>query len=734
LPGPSFFRAVLRKLAFNRDFTARNGEYAPGARLAQAAVARRSLFARAVGERVKRLAHFPRVDLPQFANALLDRAVTNKRMRGDAYSDLMALAWIMAEVSPDRLTAVTKAELQQELPQDHIDRENREQLERVARIQRIRDKPQSERADSERWTLEHPHFHIRHSYEGYGREEIGIPRHHNFYYPVSAAHEPFASLFARKPEVALELVRDLSNHGTTGWRQIANITRHQHGTPIPVTIVFPWGEQQFWGDWPAYNWQLGQLGAQPLECAFLAMSYWAFRQIESGRPVDEVIQLIVQGSEAIATPGLALRLALETLHISEVTLALVVCQRLWTFDIARVRHEPTRNIDLFGLGLINQLTGDKKVAQDYLDKRLSQFRDVRHLAMQFAVIGDEALTERFKQALADFVTALPYELEEQRSNPAAKVEFTKQAEEYAALAIVENYQGYRTPDKQIMVAYQPPLSPETIQRGEAAGVYLQQNSILAWAMKSLHASALAPNRALADAVALARPLDHPTLFAERLDVEGHMPQSAVAAVAACVICFGDAASDDYKWAMDVLARIDGMKEPAGFFHGSKIAWHPVLQLIFALLHLRRTNPSDLEPARRLVWLTAHPHEEAADFALTALLADPDAHVSWVAAQLALERARYYRTAIKEDGERDTRMAKKAAKAVLDRALKGLKSKKFEPFGPLLPLGSSWRQLRTRRMMLTITTDGLSLIRCLIRNGPRDTSKIFRSRSGPHQMR
>ena len=621
---------------------------------------------------------------PEHANALLDRAVTDKRMRSEAYSDLMALAWMMAEVSPERLAAVTRAELEQELPQDHLDREEREQRERVEWIQRIRDKPESERTDNERRALDHPHFDIPHSYEGFGREQIGIDRHHNFYYPVSAAHEPFASLFARKPEVALELLRDLSNHGTTGWRQIANITRHNHGTPIPVTIVFPWGEQQFWGDWPAYNWQLGQLGAQPLECAFLATSYWAFRQIESGRSIDEVIQLIVQGNEAIAAPGLALRLALETFHISEVTLALVVCQRLWPFDIARVRQEPARNVDLFGLGLIDQLTGDKKVAQDYLDKRLSRFRDVKHLAMRFAVNGNDALTEHFKLALAEFVTSLPFELEEQRSNPAAKVALTEQAKEYAALAIVENYQGYRTPDKQIMVAYEPPLSPETIQRGEAAGVYLQQNSILVWAMKSLRALALAPDKALADAVALARPLDNPTLFAERLDVEGHMPQSVVAAVAACAICFGDAASADYKWAMDVLARIDEMKESAGFFYGSKIAWHPVLQLIFALLHLRRTNPPDLGPARRLVWLTVHPHEEAADFAFTALLADPDAHVSWVVARLALERACYYRPAIKEDGERDSREAKKAAKAALDRALKGLTSNEFEPFAPLPP--------------------------------------------------
>ena len=609
---------------------------------------------------------------PEHANALFDRAVTNRRMRHEAYSDLMALAWMMAEVSPEKLAAVTKAELQQELPQDHIDREKRERRERAEWIQRIRAKPESERTENERRVLEHVPFHITHSYDGLGREEIGIDRHHSFYYPVSATHEPFASLFDKKPNVALALVRDLANHATTGWRQIANITRRQHGTPIPVTIVFPWGEQQFWGDWPAYNWQLGQLGPQPLECAFLAMSYWAFRQIESSRPVDQVIQLVVQGNEVIAAPGLAFRLALETLHISEVTLALVACQRLWPFDIARMRNEPTRYIDLFGLGLVNQLSGDKKVAQDYLDKRLSRSLDVKRLAMQFMVNGDEALRERLKQALADFATALPYELEEQRSDPAAKEALTKQAEEYAALAVDQNYRGYRMPDEQIMVAYEPPLLPETIQRGEEASVYLQQSSILAWAMKSLRAFALAPEKPLADAVALARPLDHAALFAERLDVKGHMPQSTVAAVAACVISFGDTTSDDYTWAMDVLTRIDsmkGMKEPAGFFHGSRIAWHPALQLIFALLHLRRSNPSDLEPARRLVRLTAHPHEEAAHFAFTALLADPDAHVSWVAAQLALERARHYRRIMNEPGKLDTRTAEKAATIALDRALK-----------------------------------------------------------------
>lgn len=61
-------------------------------------------------------------------------------------------------------------------------------------------------------------------------------------------------------------------------RPNSKVLRHsapllQRGTPIPMTITFPWGDQQFWGDWSAYNWQLGQLGAQPLECAFLGGSY-----------------------------------------------------------------------------------------------------------------------------------------------------------------------------------------------------------------------------------------------------------------------------------------------------------------------------------------------------------------------------------------------------------------------------------------------------------------------------
>ncbi|MFT3850277.1 MAG: hypothetical protein QM739_16870 [Propionivibrio sp.] len=617
---------------------------------------------------------------PEYASELFDRAVVNKEMREAAYSDLMAYSWIMTEVSPDKLAAVAKADILEELPQEKADRERERRREYFEWVRHIREKPENERTDDEKRALEHVHLPI-----GVGSEvddEIGITRYHNYYDPVSALHEPFASLFSKKPEIALKLVRDIANHATTGWRQFHKLSRRPRGTPIPISIEFPWGAQRFWGDWPVYSWHLGELTAQPLECAFLALSYWAFKKIEAGQPADEIIRLVVEGNESVAVAGLGLVLALETFHISEVTLALVTCQRLWPYDIERVRQEPTRNLDLFGLGFLLRLTGDRAKAKEFLDKRESRSRSVKDLSMHFAINANEALSERFKTALRNFSAVLPYEFEEHRSDPTATSALTELAKEYAALAVPENYRGYRMPDDRLVVAYEPPLTPEDIQRGEVARAYLHQQGFLAWAMKSLRESALAPDKTLADAVVLVRPLYDPSLFVERLDVGDDTAQSLVAAVAACVVCFGEKSSEDYSWALGVLADVETMREPTSVFNGSKIAWHPVHQLIYALLHLRRSDPANLDPARRLLRITAHPHEEAAELAFSALLADPAPHVSWTAAQLALDLAHYYRPTMTKSGVRDSKIGRKAAKEARRRAETALNDKKPKPFSGL----------------------------------------------------
>ena len=133
--------------------------------------------------------------------------------------------------------------------------------------------------------LQHMYFPI--GRDSYDLEDVGIDRHHSYYYPPSALHEPFASLFAKKPEAALGLCAISPTTRRRAGIRFTVLTADALGTPIPVILEFPWGEQQFWGDWYVYNWFMGQLAPQPLECAFLALSHFgpSSRSRSAGRPM-----------------------------------------------------------------------------------------------------------------------------------------------------------------------------------------------------------------------------------------------------------------------------------------------------------------------------------------------------------------------------------------------------------------------------------------------------------------
>ena len=623
---------------------------------------------------------------PEPAGALFERAITNDRMRSEAYSDLIRFTSTMVDIAPNLVVALAKAELMKELPQDRIDRVRREEQARRARLERIRSIPEQDRTDVQRRALEPEFFSISPiGYDHVERDNFGIDQHHQFYYPTSAQHEPFASLFVKNPEAALRLVRDLANHATQGWHQVRAINRR--GTPIPVVIEFPWGAQTFWGDWNVYCWFMGrQLAPNPLECAFLTLSHWAFKQIEGGRPTDEIIREIFEGNECYAVLGLSLMLALETFHASETTLPIVTCQRLWRHDIARLAQEPTRDIDLFGLGFIPRLTSEQVEAKKYLDTRASRKRGVRELVMHFALGPDENLGLRLKEALARFPDDLPYEIEEIRSDPNLTASLKEEAKRHAGLGDIANYRKHNTDGEQIVISYQSPVTatPEQTQQIVANAAYLQEMAVLGWARKSLVDNALADDMALADAIALARERDEASTFKERQDVGGHAPQSMIAAIAACIIRFGAPSNQDREWALYVLARIEGMKERSDTSYDSKIPWHPTISLITGLAHIRESHPSDVELARRLMRLTVYPLEEISNLAFATLFRDPDPRVAWVTAQLVLELGISYRPEIKKDGRRDDRVNRAARKRSLIRALRALGGSEIAPLTPLPP--------------------------------------------------
>ena len=324
---------------------------------------------------------------PNFAKDLFKRVIADEDRRRTVYADLIAFSPIMAQVDPELLAQLAEAELLEELPEDELTRKEKEREAHYKRLEALRAIPEGKRTKNEQRALESSFFPI--GMDRYDLDDIGIGRHNNFYFPTSALHEPFKSLFAYKPDVALRLVRNLANHATKGWRQIHSINRKKMGTPIPVTVEFPWGGQPFWGDWHVYNWGLGQLAPNPLECAFLSLSYWAFKQVECGRSSSDVIKDIVEGNECYAVLCIALLLALETWERTETTLAVATCQRLWPHDMARFVQDPHKDLDLLGFGFLSRLTGEKAEAKEFLDQRKSRKRNIRQLAMLFALSDDE---------------------------------------------------------------------------------------------------------------------------------------------------------------------------------------------------------------------------------------------------------------------------------------------------------------------------------------------------------
>jgi hypothetical protein len=619
---------------------------------------------------------------PKPAVALFERAVANERMRRAAYGDLMEFSVMMADVAPDAVVAVAEAELVEELPQDRFDRLRREEHERRESIERLRAIPEKDRTPEQSGALKSMFFPI--GSDGFELDDIGIDRHHNFYFPPSALHEPFASLFDRRPEFALRLVRDLSNHAVKGWRQIHGLNRRT-GTPLPVTIEFPWGAQEFWGDWHVYSWSQGQLAPQPLECAYLALGYWAFKEIERGRSTSDVIKAIVEGSECYATIGLALVLALETFEVSEATLPIAACQRLWHHDMARVVHEPTKDIDLLGFGFLSRLTGAKAQAKEYLDQRESRSRNVRQLAMFFALSENEPLRERFKAALEAFPDDLPYEFEEERSKPGTTAHLRENAERWAGLGDRKNYKQSSVADDTVMIIYQPPaaLTPAQEQRLAEATTHLREQEALAWATKSLSENRPDEVWTLADAITFARKHNSKQMFNLRRDVGGHAAQSAVSAIAACAIRFESASAAERDWAWKVMGRVEHMAEPERF-SGSKIPWHPALHLIVALVHDRRSSSPREDSAERLLRLTSHPLDDVSQLAFQGLFMDADDHVRWVTAQLAMDLSLYRQPLFNDQGARDDSTDQLARKKSLSRALVNLRDESDSPFADLPP--------------------------------------------------
>lgn len=582
---------------------------------------------------------------PTFAADYLQRVANSERTRDDAFQDIIAYSPILAQSLPQSVVELSLAFLRKEFPDKQVAREKQELHDAAEWRKAVLAKPEAERSRQEIMALSGG-FYLRtvgdFSYHDW--ERLSIHDDHRSFWPPSPLREPFHSLFQSSPDEALRLLRELSNHAMTAWRQLHRHSRDRGGTPIPLELTFPWGTQRFWGTDREYLWFRSTWAPKTIGCGYMALEEWCFAELERSRPVDDLIQKIVEGNECIAILGIVSMLALHTETVSEATLPLFTSQRLLAADHNRMVQDFSSTANLIGF--------TQRTDKPHLDAvRAANTRPVRETQLSWMVprfiFATGPIRDRARDAILNFKNDLPYQYEEHRDIPEARADLTAQALEYAELADPKNYQAYNTKEDsdQIAIVHVSPSAtkPENVARAEEASKRLRQGSLWTWASKSFEEKTLSDTYKVEDAIALAREADASDLFEhsnnENEEEQLGMRRGAVAATAAIALNFREGRTqEDLEWARDVLRRAIRLPEKPDLMWspGSVIPWHQAIYVARGLTADLRDGTAARGAAHDLLGLIAHPLEVVSLAALeeACKLWFKDPKLTWAALILA----------------------------------------------------------------------------------------------------
>lgn len=471
-------------------------------------------------------------------------------------------------------------------------------------------------------------------------ESLSIDDQHA-YFPCAPTRQPYESLFAAAPFEARRLVRELCNHATMAWGQLHKFDWQNRATPIPLTLAFPWGMQTFWGASQEFVWSRGVWGSHAVGSGLMALEDWAFREIESGSSIDEVLKSVLEGHTSVGALGVACAVALETQHRSDVTIALLTSQRLWTWDLARnVQEMGSHSSNLIGFSPHDRIHHEAVIRSN---QRKCRKLELRWLASVCVVAGGN-LAAKASSGIASFASDLPFDYEEERLDEGRTNSLRRTAEIWAEIGNLENYRASQSTDGSgiVIEMENPKAQGADIEQIKHRQITMEENfRLLNWAHDSFEKGAISARLDEATAILEAKRLDSSQLFEEvysHVDT-GHHRQSAVAGVAAVVTRFGQISSpDDLAWAANVSFRawLTGEVHGDFFFRGSSLLHHPVLYACRCLIGLLRHEAFQQPALEKLIHLTAHPYDRIVTEALTGLVSawphEPD--IAWAALRLA----------------------------------------------------------------------------------------------------
>ena len=171
--------------------------------------------------------------------------------------------------------------------------------------------------------------------------ELGLEDHFAFY-PASPIRLPFLMLLRWHKVEGLRLVRSLCNFAIDVWRWSCS-WRPRGGdpvTPIPTSVEFSWGKQDFWGTQQTYLWFRGVWGNHACRAALMALEQWALEELDRDADFTSVLKDVIEGNESVAVLGIGVSLALAAPDKCALdALPFLTCPALWSWDIARSVHD-----------------------------------------------------------------------------------------------------------------------------------------------------------------------------------------------------------------------------------------------------------------------------------------------------------------------------------------------------------------------------------------------------------
>lgn len=537
----------------------------------------------------------------------LSHLMTLEYLPRQAVEQVMTYAFLISEVCPDQLVDFMLSIMIRPLPEEVVRRSS--------------DSPFGIGISSHDW------------------QSLSIDDQHGFF-PCAPTREPFPSLFAHAPDEARRLVRQITNHAITAWRQLHIYNYEERGTPIPLVLDFPWGQQTFWGGAQQYVWSRGTWGSDAVGSGLMALEAWAFKEVENGRLVDDVLRDVLEGQESVGALGVAVGIMLENRHCSEVTLPLLTSQRLWDWDIQRHTSDLGFNANLMGFQPHDR--------RHYLavvegNERRGRRMDVRDLA-SMCVIGGGDLGTRASTAIVRFADDLPFGYTEQRENPETVRQLRRTAEIWSEVGRPTNYRATPTEDGEgLIIQLDNPVAqgPDIDAINQRQAEMAEHLPLLNWANATFNDGALSNALTLEQAIERAQRLDSAGLFDEAFEhvSSGHERQAAVSCVAAVVLRYGrDLPSADLDWAANVCLRAWRTQEvrDAMFFSGAILLNHPTLYATYGLAAMANHEPTRRDALEALIHLASHPFEQIVIEALAGLLVlwGQRPEVAWLALELA----------------------------------------------------------------------------------------------------